>query len=518
MKVLIASVFLVIALTARGALSYMNSFDHVFAPDRIVEAFTNKAEAINPFSFSPIIPDEFSFSKGGQIRINITVEGSDNAGVYVMLFRRDTFVDVMQGDKRELDPSFCLAPSLLRVEVDESMGTKVITYTVKDADLYMLRIYHCLESSTDTRVFGTAVLTNPIESFPTEYTEFDKTDAMIVPSSQMYLPAELRGVLPLYTTLIIIYSLILLFWISWNAHYWRYVRKLQLTLFPMLITKLLEVTVSRAYYLGAKNDGDAYGTLLVMTLLTRTLANITLLTTLLLVSLGFTVFRSNLAPREKQVVVTIFVLYFGVGVLQATCVDGVSYCGTYTLADYILRSVIMLATIVALNYNLAALKAGISGVNWMTTTQASYRTILMFYSFRWTYMAYLLLPTFGLLVNVALLSSKYEWAVQFIVESILAVLYVRFCLAFAPASTRPYNPLLRVSETIERGVPLSDMRAVARRRRTATVRSNNSHGHSNNITATMIANDRIAPAEIEMPSFQQTARELFRQATNESSQ
>ena len=179
----------------------------------------------------------------------------------------------------------------------------------------------------------------------------------------------------------------------------------------------------------------------------------------MVIALGYTILRNELEIREKQIALISFTLYLGVGILKATCIDGVSSCGTYNLIDYVLRSLIMLATIVALNYNLSALTAGIMGVNWMSSTQASYRAIIMFYSFRWTYLGYLLLPTFGLIINIALLSWEHEWAIHATTEVILCALYVRFLIAFLPADTRPYNALLRIAETIERGIPLSDERS-----------------------------------------------------------
>ena len=160
------------------ALGFRTDFEYIF---------TQRNERKSKVSFSAIVPEHFGFQKYGQLRINITVDGEDGARVHVMLFKVHTYEDKIMAHRLESSPTLCLAPSLLRREVDAADGNVIITHDIEDRDRYVLRIFNCLYSPEKVRVYGTAKMTNPKDRFPENSSGFDHKNPMLVPNSQFTL-------------------------------------------------------------------------------------------------------------------------------------------------------------------------------------------------------------------------------------------------------------------------------------------------------------------------------------------
>ena len=163
--------------------------------------------------------------------------------------------------------------------------------------------------------------------------------------------------------------------------------------------------------------------------------------------------RPSLTQTEYRGLFCLFSLYLLIGVFRAICRDEDRHCNSYLLAEYVLKSLIMLAIIVATNLLLTHLKATIQESTWTLSTPASYAKILLYHSFRWSFLALLLLPTVLLILKITILSWRYDWANTGIGEMITFCIYSHVGFVFRPMPRTSYD---NISDAITDGKSLDD--------------------------------------------------------------
>lgn len=139
-----------------------------------------------------------------------------------------------------------------------------------------------------------------------------------------------------------------------------------------------------------------------------------LLTCLLCISLGLSITRDavQVHAREVHVLVLSVVLYFVLGILAAPCAQKQfesDECVVVSVMGTIMRSLVLLITIVAMNFNVAFLKVTATSTTWNRDTTMTYTRLKQFESLRWVFIAYLLLPVIFMTieVNIAFLDSLF---------------------------------------------------------------------------------------------------------------
>lgn len=97
----------------------------------------------------------------------------------------------------------------------------------------------------------------------------------------------------------------------------------------------------------------------------------------------WTITRPSLTSKEKQILCGVFAVYLIVGLFKAFCKDEDQVCNAYLLAEYVIKSLIMLGIIVTMNFNITHLRSTIYDSTWTISTPQSYDKLLMFVSFRY---------------------------------------------------------------------------------------------------------------------------------------
>merc|ERR1712070_514209 len=102
-----------------------------------------------------------------------------------------------------------------------------------------------------------------------------------------------------------------------------------------------------------------------------------------------------------------------------------SICSAYLLTEYIVRSLIMLGIIVAMNFNITQLRTRLNEDRWgIQDTPLQYDKLRKLQSFRLAFLAYLLVPTALLIIKITVLSWRYEWTHTMLAEMLPLLIYV----------------------------------------------------------------------------------------------
>lgn len=85
---------------------------------------------------------------------------------------------------------------------------------------------------------------------------------------------------------------------------------------------------------------------------------------MLLAALGWSLTRDRLSRREFRLVVLIFVTYLSIALVKALCQSEDEICKAYLLSEYVVKSVMMLGVIVALNFTVSQLGLALTETRW----------------------------------------------------------------------------------------------------------------------------------------------------------
>ena len=105
--------------------------------------------------------------------------------------------------------------------------------------------------------------------------------------------------------------------------------------------------------------------------------------------------------------VVVFILYGIVSSMRAICpAEGSTpECGVLMLSEYVVRSLIMLAILVSLNFKITLLLNSSRATEWQSPRSSlDYTHITLYTSVRWAFLGYLLLPTFLIMAKIMILT------------------------------------------------------------------------------------------------------------------
>lgn len=91
-----------------------------------------------------------------------------------------------------------------------------------------------------------------------------------------------------------------------------------------------------------------------------------LLGVMLFASLGWSLTRDHLSRREYQLIFMVFFVYSAIALVKALCdsEDDDDICKAYLLTEYVIKSVLMLGVIVALNFTISQLRLALAEARW----------------------------------------------------------------------------------------------------------------------------------------------------------
>jgi len=165
---------------------------------------------------------------------------------------------------------------------------------------------------------------------------------------------------------------------------------------------------------------------------------------LFLVGLGWKVTRVDITAREKRLIAISFGFYILFIMLASSCGDDQTNCAPYELGEYVIHSLLLLAVIVAINFNLTHLRSSLNEYSWSFMAPLYYRNLKQYQLFRWLFLAFLLLPTFALLIELLILGWEYSWLSAFMTEILYLFIYLTLAVHFLPSNlnlyTKPFAP------------------------------------------------------------------------------
>jgi hypothetical protein len=234
-----------------------------------------------------------------------------------------------------------------------------------------------------------------------EYIQVEMDVTMVNPNGQ-HLSIDKLPLEALYWALAAVYLGSMLVAVYSYATLLRRQILLQLLL-GAVMTKWGEVLINLTYYRTLATTGRDYILLFQATKFGDVISNLAFMAFLLLVSLGWTITRSMLTRRERQLLYGFFGLYGIFGLLHSVCTTP-AYCQSFLLVFYIVKFLITFCIIVAMNANIERLRAGtIDAPRPLTPTQL-YVKLLIFHNMRMGFLGVLVFPIGLMFVEVAVLS------------------------------------------------------------------------------------------------------------------
>lgn len=113
-------------------------------------------------------------------------------------------------------------------------------------------------------------------------------------------------------------------------------------------------------------------------------------------------------------------------------------CQALSLVSFVIRSLVLLAIIIAMNFTVTQLRAMLTHTPWVPSTPLQYARCKQFQMFRVVFIIYLLVPTAFLLVEVTTYSWREQWLVTLLNEATDLLFFFHLGVTFSPM----YEPLL----------------------------------------------------------------------------
>lgn len=320
----------------------------------------------------------------------------------------------------------CHYPSVLRFAVTNATadaGHRVV-FEVPKASLYTLQAQVCGESSVE--IAGQARLVNIGQDGET--TE--------------HLAVEELGLIPVYKVAAFAYSVLTLFWILDCAVQRQRVPRIAYAFQCALHFKTAEMLFKYWYYTKLSQTGSHTRFVAIARSLVDSSAGGCLLGVQMLASLGWSLTRDQLGKREFRAIVLMLFVYCSVAGIKALCGDEDDVCKAYLLTEYIIKSVIMLGVVVALNFTISQLRLTIHESRWNSQlSPITYMKLVQYQKLRSIFLTNLLVPTILLVINLLVITPpgfwRYEWINSMLREVGFLLVYGWIALAL-----RPLDPLI----------------------------------------------------------------------------
>ncbi|CAN0193649.1 unnamed protein product, partial [Scytosiphon promiscuus] len=247
----------------------------------------------------------------------------------------ESLTEMSDMDEADDPPPVCLAPSTGRFEVT---GSGSFNLSFAHHDVYSAYLVVC----------------KPEGSFSGEITS---TFLNLVPEGGLtqHLPIQQAMLPTLYTLMSVMYAALTAAWIGEMLRLRRHVLPVHLLCLACVFVRTVLSIVRAAYFQRLSETGGS-NTLAAAVLLFYSLFTVVFLLTLLLFSLGWGFIRPSLRSKEGWLVSITIGFYAGVSLLQANCRDSSQWCDGVGLIEYAVRSLIMLSTVVAINFNITHIR------------------------------------------------------------------------------------------------------------------------------------------------------------------
>lgn len=425
---------------------------------------------IGPHMYTKTLVKEFGIAKDGYVRINATLSNATSR-VAFSLFSRLQWEDSRLTTATRQD-GHCYMPAAVRFQ--SSGAHNLRRFDVAYSDLYTLQLTYCPRPSSqpgqavpaaasngddagdasDTvagaslRVTGWVELANAKAKATTGggQTEDEGTEVD-------HLPLGRRRSVDVAVLLLVLYVGLSMLWLKEllllrGLGPWRRVlRTEQLLLLcgVVLGTKVFELLVQLEELMSVRRQGVESDLLSGVRVLAMSVAQMAFLGLLLLTSLGWQLVRPQLSAKEWRVLAITFSLYLVVVSVRSFCGDPCrAYelcstsanrtCSASILTEYVIRLLIMLGIIVAMNYNITHLNTLVHDERWHAArSPATYARLKKLKALRWAFLVFLLFPTILLIIRITVFTWRFEWAAELLTELLYLGVYTYIGRAYRPS-------------------------------------------------------------------------------------
>lgn len=161
--------------------------------------------------------------------------------------------------------------------------------------------------------------------------------------------------------------------------------------------------------------------------------DVTVITTLLLLSLGWSVCRRSLVGTEKRIVISSLFIFAVLHICQAVCIDkDEEICVSFSIMVFVIRCFLLLAIIIAMNFTVTQLRTLLSHTPWVPSTPVQYARCKQYQHFRGVFILYLLLPTAFYSIDVRMFTWKESWVVFTMEELLIIFMFLNIGTTFSP--------------------------------------------------------------------------------------
>lgn len=206
-----------------------------------------------------------------------------------------------------------------------------------------------------------------------------------------------------------------------------------------------------ALYQNADKSGTVSTSLTMVTDVFGFLTVFVTLSSLLFLSLGWSTLRPFLTEKETRLIVITLVSYFVTGIANAVCENNNTICDSLNLATYVLKCLVYLGIIIAMNFTVTQLRTQLMHTTWVPSVSIQYARAKQFQMFRLVFIVYLLLPTGFLLVQAILFSWKEDWLYPTLMDTLNLLFIFHTGANFSPlndqALTRAFDGTYNVLRT-----------------------------------------------------------------------
>ncbi|KAG5192550.1 lung seven transmembrane receptor-domain-containing protein [Tribonema minus] len=361
---------------------------------------------------------DFGLAGGGSAAFDVIMDmsvSSQRARGYIILAGRSAAASFFHPNLKGSPDwaAVCSAPSAARFEI---VSTTSVNVTVPTADQYTAYLLLCQDL-----LFAGTVTTTLLNLTP---------DGEL----SQQLPIEDSPLPRLYTVVLVVWALVAALWL---AQLWRcraFVIKVHHMFTAVVGLRVVMEAVMAAYWYRLQQPPGSSPSLQRLASLLSNADQVLFIFTATLIGLGWGYMRQRLSTQEVRLLAVVFTAQSALSAAEALCVGGGPLCGIVVMLDYILRSLIMLTMVVAINFNIAHMRAALH-VPWTSSMALEYLKLKQYLTFRWTFLAYLLLPIATLAVQYAVLRWEYLWVGALLEEFLMVVITVHIGVTFAPFNT-----------------------------------------------------------------------------------
>ena len=210
--------------------------------------------------------------------------------------------------------------------------------------------------------------------------------------------------------------------------------------FLFLATMMTAVLTYAFYYVYLNNlneYGEVANSMTILVQATDHIYSTLFLASMLLVSFGWTISRTFLPEKEKTFTYFAIGTYLFVGLCHSTCVSGTqggTQCDFFNVFTYVMKTIILLGIVVAMNFSITQLRTIILHSPWIQNILFQYARAKQFNNFRATFLAYLILPTVILILEFSILSWRTQWIADMMIQLVDVMIAVTIGVSFPPIS------------------------------------------------------------------------------------